>query len=176
MYVKLEDIAEIGTGSHNTNEGLEEGKYPFYVRSQEVRYLNYYDFDETAIITSGDGVGVGKIYHFVEGKYALHQRAYRIAITSECLLPRFFFHYMRSSFYSYITKSAVNSSVTSVRRPMLDKYLVPLPPLEEQQRIVDILDRFDVICNDISQGLPAEIEARQKQYEYYRDKLLDFRC
>ena len=52
---------------------------------------------------------------------------------------------------------------------------VPVPSLEEQQRIVEILDRFDKLCNDISEGLPAEIEARQKQYEYYRDKLLSFK-
>ena len=49
-----------------------------------------------------------------------------------------------------------------------------LPSIEEQNRIVSILDRFDSLCNDISVGLPAEIEARQKQYEYYRDKLLSF--
>ena len=58
---------------------------------------------------------------------------------------------------------------------MLDEYNVPVPPLEEQQHIVNILDRFDKLCNDISEGLPAEIEARQKQYEYYRDKLLTFK-
>ena len=55
------------------------------------------------------------------------------------------------------------------------KYNIPLPSLAEQQRIVDILDRFDRLCNDISEGLPAEIEARKKQYEYYRDKLLTFK-
>ena len=52
--------------------------------------------------------------------------------------------------------------------------MVPVPPVEEQQRIIAILDRFDTLCNDISSGLPAEIEARTKQYEYYRDKLLTF--
>ena len=52
---------------------------------------------------------------------------------------------------------------------------VPYPPIEEQKRIVDILDRFEALCNDISNGLPAEIDARQKQYEYYRDKLLSFK-
>ena len=52
---------------------------------------------------------------------------------------------------------------------------IPVPPLEEQERIVAILDRFDKLCNDISEGLPAEIEARQKQYEYYRDRILQFR-
>ena len=57
----------------------------------------------------------------------------------------------------------------------LEEILISLPPLEEQQRIVDILDRFDRLCNDISEGLPAEIEARQKQYEYYREKLLSFK-
>ena len=67
---------------------------------------------------------------------------------------------------------------TKVRRvnvSALEKILIPLPPLEEQQRIVDILDRFDTLVNDIKTGLPAEIEARQKQYEYYRDKLLTFK-
>jgi type I restriction enzyme, S subunit len=53
--------------------------------------------------------------------------------------------------------------------------MLPIPSIQEQEHIVSILDRFDSLCNDISSGLPAEIEARQKQYEYYRDKLLDFR-
>jgi type I restriction enzyme S subunit len=56
----------------------------------------------------------------------------------------------------------------------LNNIKIPLPPLDEQQRIVDILDRFDKLCNDISEGLPAEIIAREQQYEYYRDKLLTF--
>lgn len=57
----------------------------------------------------------------------------------------------------------------------IENAVIPVPPLEEQERIVSILDRFDKLCNDISEGLPAEIEARQKQYEYYRDKLLTFK-
>ena len=52
---------------------------------------------------------------------------------------------------------------------------ISLPPLEDQERIVNILDRFDKLTNDINEGLPAEIEARKKQYEYYRDKLLNFK-
>ena len=81
---------------------------------------------------------------------------------------------MKSSFLKYIEKNAVNSSVTSVRRPMMDKYLVPLPSLEEQERIVSILDKFDTLTTSISEGLPKEIELRQKQYEYYREMLLTF--
>ena len=174
-WMKLGDIADIGTGNGNTNEGLDTGKYPFFVRSQDIKYKNEYDFDETAIITSGDGVGVGKIFHFVSGKYALHQRAYRVHITSDNVLPKYFFYYFKNSFLTYISKASFHSSVTSIRRPMMINFPVPVPPLEVQQSIVDSIDRFDTLCNDISSGLPAEIEMRQKQYEYYRDKLLTFK-
>lgn len=67
------------------------------------------------------------------------------------------------------------SSFASVDIDKLKKLKFPIPSLEEQQRIVSILDRFDKLCNDVSEGLPAEINARQKQYEYYRDKLLTFK-
>lgn len=174
-WLPLGQIADIGTGSSNTNEELEVGNYPFFVRSQEVRHKNTFEFDETAIITSGDGVGVGKIFHYIEGKYALHQRAYRIHIRDERILPKYYFHYMRSAFLPYIQRNAVNSSVTSIRRRMLDEFPVPIPIVPEQERIVSILDRFDILCNNLTSGLPAEIEARRKQYEYYRDKLLTFK-
>ena len=173
--MKLGEIAEIGTGSCNTEEQLAEGKYPFFVRSQEVRWKNEYQFDEKAIITSGDGVGVGKIFHYYEGKYALHQRAYRIHIVEENILPKYIFYYMKSFFLRYIERNAFQSSVTSIRRPMLLDFTIPLPPLAEQERIVAILDRFDSLCNSLTEGLPAEIALRKKQYEYYRDKLLDFK-
>ncbi len=145
------------------------------MRSQEVRYKNEYEFDETAIITSGDGVGVGKIFHYIEGKYALHQRAYRIHITSKKVNPKFFYYYMKATFLNYIITNAYHASVTSIRRPMLNQYPVPIPELAEQQRIVEILDKFDALATDIVSGLPAEIEARRKQYEYYRGKLLTFK-
>ena len=171
----LGGVAEVGTGSSNTNEGLANGMYPFFVRSQEVRYKNEYEFDETAIITSGDGVGVGKVFHYVDGKYALHQRAYRIHVTYEKILPKFLFHYMRSKFPGYIEAASFHSSVTSIRRPMLTGFPIPVLPLCEQEKIVNLLDRFEKYCGSLSEGLPAEIEARRKQYEYYRDKLLDFK-
>lgn len=173
-WMKMSEICEIGTGSSNTQDELSVGLYPFFVRSQTVRRKNEYEFDETAIITSGDGVGVGKIFHYVEGKYALHQRAYRLHVTHENLIPKFLFHYMRCNFYNYITQNAYTSSVTSIRKPMLLNFPIPIPSLEAQRHIINILDKFETLVSDLSQGLPAEMAAVQEQYEYYRDKLLSF--
>lgn len=170
----LGEICKIGTGSHNTQDGLTEGDFPFYTRGTEILRLNSYDFDETAIITAGDGAGVGKVFHYVQGKYALHQRAYRIIADRDHLLPRFLYHYMRYSFYDYIMKTSVSSSVTSVRKPMLEAYPIPLPSLAEQERIVSILDKFEALTTSLSDGIPAEQAAQQKRYEYYRDLLLTF--
>ena len=85
----------------------------------------------------------------------------------------YFFH--TAMFFVQKRKLAHGTKVMEVTPDALNNVVIPLPTLEEQQRIVDILDRFDTLCNDISQGLPAEIESRQKQYEYYRDKLLTFK-
>lgn len=73
------------------------------------------------------------------------------------------------------SKGRVKSKVVHSSVPALKEIVIPLPPLEEQKRIADILDNFHQLCNDISAGIPAEIDARTKQYEYYRDKLLSFR-
>ena len=174
-WKKLGEVADLGTGSHNTQDGLSEGKYPFYTRGSEILYLNNYDYDETAIITAGDGAGVGKVFHFVQGKYALHQRAYRIVPNEKIVLARFVYYYIGATFYNYIMKSSVSSSVVSIRKPMMVDYPIPVPSIEEQEKVISILDRFDHLVNDLSQGLPAEIEARQQQYEYYRDQLLTFK-
>lgn len=169
----LGEVATIGTGSHDTQDAIEDGDYIFYARGREPLRLNEFDFDETAIITAGDGAGVGKVFHFAQGKYALHQRAYRIA-PSEVMEPRFVYHCIASHFYAYIQKASVSSSVTSLRRPMFLNFPIPVPSLAEQARIVAILDKFDTLTHSISEGLPREIELRQKQYEYYRDLLLSF--
>jgi type I restriction enzyme S subunit len=169
----LGDVATIGTGSHDTQDAIPDAEYIFYARGREPLRLNEFDFDETAIITAGDGAGVGKVFHYAQGKYALHQRAYRI-VPSEVMNPRFVYHCIKSHFYAYIQKASVSSSVTSLRRPMFLEFPIPVPSPTEQARIVAILDKFDALTNSLSEGLPREIELRQKQYAYYRDLLLSF--
>ncbi len=84
----------------------------------------------------------------------------------------YYFH--TDMFFKQKRKYAHGTKVIEVTPDNLNDIIVPLPPIDEQNRIADILDRFDVLCNSISSGIPAEIELRQKQYEYYRDKLLSF--
>lgn len=165
----LKQVAEIGTGSGNTNEGLEEGRYPFYTRGQEILRKNTFEYDEEAIVTAGDGVGVGKVMHYVKGKYALHQRAYRFK-PNEGLSTKYLYYYMQVTFYKYVCGNAVASSVSSLRKPKLQVYPVPVPPLPKQSSIVTTLDKFESYISKLEQM----IELRQKQYEYYRERLLTF--
>jgi len=95
--------------------------------------------------------------------------------TTDLLLPKFCAYYFSTyEVRKQIVKYAAFTTRATTTGDKLSKIRVPIPPIEEQERIVSILDRFDKLCNDISEGLPAEIEARRKQYEYYRDKLLSF--
>ena len=89
--------------------------------------------------------------------------------------PKYLSYYFHTEmFFNQKRRLAHGTKVIEVTPSKLSDIVIMLPTLDEQNRIVEILDRFDSLCNDISNGLPAEIEARQKQYEYYRDKLLSF--
>lgn len=78
-------------------------------------------------------------------------------------------------YHQQIVKYVYEGKICSISAENVGKALIPIPPIEEQDKIVSILVRFDKLCTDLSYGLPAEIEARRKQYEYYRDKLLSFK-
>lgn len=94
---------------------------------------------------------------------------------SHKLNPKYISHLLQTElFHSQIKKYVSSGKISSINASGLSKALIPIPPLSEQERIVGILDKFDALVNDISVGLPAEIEARRKQYEHYRGKLLDF--
>ena len=98
-----------------------------------------------------------------------------IRVESSLVLAKWiYYQLMSSAFYGYVETYQEGASYPCISDDKVKQYIIPLPTIEEQKRIVEILDRFDKICNDLSEGLPAEIKARQKQYEYYRDKLLRF--
>ncbi|WP_155973987.1 restriction endonuclease subunit S [Streptococcus ruminantium] len=172
-WKELGEVAEIGTGKNNTNEQVEDGKYPFYVRSKDIKRINSYLFDEEAVIIPGEG-GIGEIFHYVNGKYGLHQRAYRIHVVDDRVDTRFIYYFLQTSFKQFILKKAVSATVSSIRKPMIEKFLIPIPPLEIQQEIVKILDKFTEYVTELTAELTAELTLRQQQYSFYRDKLLSF--
>ncbi|HCI96915.1 MAG TPA: restriction endonuclease [Providencia sp.] len=171
-WLPLGNLAEIGTGKSNRQDETEDGEYPFYVRSKNILRSSTFQFDEKAIVVPGEG-GIGDIFHFVEGKYALHQRAYRIKATSDVLDTKFLYHLMSSKFKQYILMKSVGATSISIRKPMLKGFQIPIPcpdnpekSLAIQSEIVRILDKFT--------ALTAELNMRKKQYNYYRDQLLSF--
>ena len=91
------------------------------------------------------------------------------------LITTKYLYYVLKNMESELNAMKRGAGVPHISGEMLNSIALPIPPIQEQRRIVAILDRFDTLCNDLSNGLPAEIEARRKQYEYYRDKLLSFK-
>lgn len=111
-----------------------------------------------------------------EEKYYLAPNVALIRCNKEILLPEFMKYYFQSNYFKekQIKRLLQNSSMKNIPMEKIRKFDIYIPSLDVQQRIVTILDHFDTLCNDLTTGLPAEIEARKKQYEYYRDKLLSF--
>lgn len=114
-------------------------------------------------------------FEYYEGKFTHKNELWSYSLTSDLVEQKFIYYYLLTQAY-YLHELARGKSV---KLPQLavkdtDELLVPVPPLEEQQRIVDILDRFDALTASLSEGLPAELAARRSQYEYYRDQLLTF--
>ena len=168
-YKSIKSLAEVGTGSSNGNEAQEDGAYPFFIRSQTVKRKNEWEYDEEAIIIPGEG-GIGEIYHYVNGKYAIHQRVYRIHFIDDSVDVKFAYHYFRGFFKNFIMRKAVSATVKSIRKPMIEEFMLPVPPLEVQREIVHILDSFMLLTAELT----AELTARKKQYNFYIDKLLTF--
>ena len=109
--------------------------------------------------------------NMTDRKIAIGRGLCSILADEEISTTKYLYYYIQSN-VDKLKAMSNGSTFEAINSENIRKFAIPLPPLEEQQRIVDILDRFDKLCNDISEGLPAEIEARQKQYEYYREKLL----
>jgi len=113
---------------------------------------------------------------FLNQAGAIANNMFKIKLDTDKLTVEFLYNYLnQDKIYSHLNSSGGTSTMPAITFGQLGMLKVPIPPLEEQERILAILDRFDALTTDITTGLPAEITARQKQYEYYRDKLLTFR-
>lgn len=151
----------------------------------DVKYIDNSDFSKLARskLHVGDMIFtyVGTIGQVAlidkEDKYYLAPNVALIRSIDDRLSSQYMRYYFQSSNFwkTQINKLLQSSSMQNIPMEKIRKFAIPLPSLNEQHRIVSILDRFDALCNDLTSGLPAEIEARRKQYAYYRDKLLTFK-
>ena len=128
------------------------------------------------ILFSGTGT-IGKTAFISKEptNWNIKEGVYALTLDTHYVLPMFVLRYLQTqSTIDWIDRMAAGGIVRSITMKNLEQLPIPLPPLSEQRRIVDILDRFDTLTNSISEGLPREIALRRKQYEYYRDALLRF--
>lgn len=138
--------------------------------------LEKYLLKENDIVIAMDGSLVGKSFGIVQAEYLPLLLVQRVArIRSEQVNNRYIYHYIACRFPSYVEKKKTGGAIPHVSQKDIASFRVPIPSADVQNRIVNVLDNFEKICSDLNIGLPAEIEARQKQYEYYRDKLLTFK-
>ena len=185
---KLREVAEVYDGTHSTPNYQVEG-IPFisvenindiYNSNKFISKEDYDKYKVKPIINDVFMTRIGSI-----GKCSVFERqidlAYYVSLAlirpnNSIINSRYLKYYLESCIgqEELHKKTLVHAVPIKINKDDIGKINILVPPLEEQQRIVNILDKFDKLVNDISVGLPAEIEARRKQYEYYRNKLLSF--
>lgn len=138
--IRFRYIAEITTGNQDTQNANPEGEYPFYVRSPIVERCDTYTFDGEGILMAGDGAGAGRVFHLVNGKYAVHQRVYRF-YDFKYVNPVLLKFYLENMFSKVMDYGSAKTTVPSVRLPMLKDFWVCVPPQSEQKDMINMLSK-----------------------------------
>lgn len=131
--IQTKFLVDITTGSGDTQDSQENGGFPFYVRSDTIQRAEDFEFDCEAVLTSGDGAGVGKIFHLAGGKFKAHQRVY-VMHNFKRVSPQYFYWMFKSAFPDAIRYGGAKSTVDSVRRPMIANLKIPVPDHDAQEK------------------------------------------
>lgn len=138
------ELCSIGTGKSNTQDQTDDGEYPFFIRSDIPVKSNKYLYDCEAVITIGDG-NIGKVFHYVNGKFDLHQRCYKM-IDFKDVTGRYFYYFFATKFYDRAMKMTAKATVDSVRLEMISEMDISYPPSPTEQRKIALffcdLDRL----------------------------------
>ena len=161
---KLGKISHIKTGSRNGDQAVENGKYPFFVRSQRVYAIDTYSFDGEAILVPGEG-GIGNIFHYINGKFDFHQRVYKISDFANEVCGKFIYFYMSRYFGVYALSLTVKATVDSLRLPTFEEFVIHMPSnIKVQQAIATILSDMD---KEI-----ADLEAQRDKYRLLKSGMM----
>jgi hypothetical protein len=134
QLIQTKFLVDITTGSGDTQDAKEDGEFPFYVRSDTIQRSDDHEFDCDAVLTSGDGAGVGKIFHLASGKFKAHQRVY-VMHNFRRVSPEYFYWMFKSAFPDVIRYGGAKSTVDSVRMPMIANLKLPVPDKSTQEEI-----------------------------------------
>jgi type I restriction enzyme S subunit len=139
----LGKIAHIKTGNRNNQDKVEDGEYPFFVRSATVERINSYSHDCEAILVPGEG-GIGTIFHYINGRFDVHQRVYAITQFSPETSGKFVYFYMAMNFGACAIQNSVKATVDSLRLPTFQDFEISIPPTKkEQTAIASVLNDMD---------------------------------
>lgn len=170
-----EGIPCIHYGDIYTYYGLAATKAKTYLKPEKAEKMKFASKNDVVIVGAGENnmdIGVGVAW-LSDEKVAIHDACY---IFKSKMNPRFVSHYLRgSNYHLQIKKYVCEGKICSISSKSIGRSLIPVPSLQEQERIATILDRFESLTTALQSGLPAEIVARRQQYEHYRDKLLTFK-
>ena len=168
QWKKLGEVLKIKNGRDYKH--LNNGNVPVYGSGGVMTYVDTQVYDKPSVLIPRKG-SIDKLY-YVDCPFWNVDTIFYTEINASIVIEKYVFYILQKE---HLEKLNTGGGVPSLTQKVLNGVVIPIPPLSEQQRIVDILDRFDTLVNDLTQGLPAEIEARQQQYEYYRDQLLTFK-
>lgn len=146
---KIGELLTVQTGIRDLKDKVQEGKYPFYVRSNIIEKINSYDFNTEAVLTAGDG-NIGEVFHYINGKFSAHQRVYVIHNFNK-VQGKFFYYWFSNSFIKQAMKFTAKATVDSIRKPTITEMSLPVPSISEQQAIADTLSTFDDHIDNLTQ-------------------------
>jgi len=166
-WKRLGDVAEIKHGKDWKK--LNTGNIPVYGSGGIMGYVDRYAYDKPSVLIPRKG-SITNIF-YVDTVFWNVDTIYYTKIDTTKLIPKYLYHFIKTIDLMALDTCSGRLSLTQV---ILNRLEIPVPSLDEQGRIVAILDRFETLTNSLQEGLPREIELRQKQYAYYRNMLLDF--